>query len=88
MLQYPCNLEIAKGAEFMNQQELEFAIFCIESLAEETGRKGNEIYKLITDETDVLDNYLIPGYETLHTQGREYIVRELLEVIRERDGKI
>jgi len=72
----------------MSRTELEFAVFCIEYLAEETNKKGNDIYNLITKDTDVLDDYIIPCYDTLHTQGRSYIVRELLEVIKERGGEI
>jgi hypothetical protein len=74
----------------MNKAELEFAIFCIESVAELVGMHGKEVYKIMTSgcEINVLDDYIIPCYDSLHTQGKAYIVRELLEVMREKGGKI
>ena len=68
----------------MNTKELEFAVFCIENLAEYMGLKGDEIYKLLTEKSDILDNYIIPCYDALHTQGKEYIVNDIVEIIREK----
>ena len=68
----------------MNSKELEFAVFCIENVAEYLGLKGDEIYKLLTEKTDILDNYIIPCYDALHTQGKEYIVNDIVEIMREK----
>jgi hypothetical protein len=72
----------------INSAQLEFSIFCVESVAEELGVTGDSVYKMMTEDTDVLDEYVIPYYGALHTQGREYIVRELLEVLRGRGVKV
>ncbi|MDR2739909.1 MAG: DUF3791 domain-containing protein [Treponema sp.] len=72
----------------INEDILLFVIFCIESVAEAAGLKGNEVYKIMVEQTDILDDYIIPCYDALHTQGQEYIVRELIEVIRKKGGKI
>ena len=61
-----------------------FAVFCIEALAEDLGKPGEIIYKLLAEDSDLLDNYIIPSYDALHTQGREYIVRELKELMKKR----
>ena len=58
----------------MNAKELDFAVFCIESAAERLGVYGSEIYKFLTEKSDILDNYIIPCSDALHTQGKEYIV--------------
>ena len=68
----------------MNTNELKFAVFCIENVAEYLGIKGDEVYKLLTEQSDILDNYIIPCTDALHTQGKEYIVNDILEVMRER----
>ena len=68
----------------MNTKELEFAVFCIENIAEHLGLKGEESYKLLTKKSDILDNYIIPCYDALHTQGKEYIVNDIVEIIREK----
>jgi len=68
----------------MNKNELKFSVFCIENVAEYLGIKGDEVYKLLTDQSDILDDYIIPCTDALHTQGKEYIVNEIIEVMRER----
>ena len=68
----------------MNKNELKFAVFCIENIAEYLELKGDEIYKLLTEKSDILDNYIIPCYDTLHTQGKEYIVNDIIDFMRER----
>lgn len=64
-------------------KEMEFAVFCIENLARELNRSGAEIYRLLTEKSSFLYDYIFPNYETLHTQSREYIMEELLEIMRE-----
>jgi len=61
-----------------------FAVFCIESLADELETTGDKIYIMLTEDSDILDNYIIPCYDALHTQGKEYIVRELKELMQKR----
>ena len=61
-----------------------FAVFCIEALADEFGTTGDKIYKMLTENSDILDGYIVPYYEALHTQGKDYIVRELKELMQEK----
>ena len=68
----------------MTTKELEFSVFCIESVAESLGLKGDEIYKILAEKSDVLDNYIIPCCEALHTQGKDYIVNDIVEIMREK----
>ena len=68
----------------MNTKELEFSVFCIENVSEQLGRNGEEIYRLLTEKSDILDNYIIPCYDTLHTQGKEYIVNDIVDYMREK----
>jgi hypothetical protein len=72
-----------KNVELTKEQSF-FAVFCIENLADELKTSGDKVYKMLTEESDLLDNYIIKHYEPLHTQGREYIVRELKEIVIER----
>ena len=69
----------------MTKNELEFTVFCIEMVAERLGLPGEEIYKALTEKSNILDNYIIPCYDALHTQGKDYIVNDIIEVMRE-DG--
>jgi hypothetical protein len=68
----------------MTPEQSFFAVFCIESLADELGTTGDKIYKKLTEESDILDAYIVPYYDALHTQGKGYIVRELKELMQKR----
>lgn len=68
----------------MNERILEFTIFCIDILSEYLEKDTKEIYRLLKYETDILDSYIIPCYETLHTQSKKYIVEDIIEVLKER----
>jgi len=65
-------------------KQLEFAVFCIENIAEFLDLNSDEVYKLLTEKSDILDNYIIPCYDALHTQGKEYIVNDIIEIVREK----
>jgi hypothetical protein len=67
----------------VNYKELVFSVFCIENTAEQLGLSGEEVYRLLTERSDILDNYIIPCYDTLHTQGKEYIVNDIVDCIHE-----
>ena len=67
-----------------NDEELEFAVFCIENLAERLNKDSVLIYDSLTDKSDILWQYIIPSYDTLHTQDKEYILDEIMEVMKER----
>lgn len=65
-------------------KELEFAIFCIENVAARLHLGAPEVYALLTEKTDILNTCIIPSYDSLHTQGRDYIVDDIIAVLKER----
>jgi hypothetical protein len=67
-----------------SRKELEFAVFCIENVAEKLGKTGNEIYEILAGKSDILDSYIIPCYDVLHTQGKNYIVDDILDYMKKR----
>mgnify|MGYP004638230111 CR=1 FL=1 len=74
--------------EIKNSNELEFAIFCIENVAAKLGVNAECIYRAFKEKSDILNGYIVPEYEVLHTQSREYIVNDLIEVMKERGVKV
>ena len=64
--------------------KIEFALFCVDSLAEDLGRDPTEVYDLLTKESDIMHSYIFACYDSLHSQGKEYIVDDLKDVLRER----
>ena len=71
-----------------NAKELEFAVFCIENVATKLNVTAERVYKAVAEKSNILNGYIIPGHEVLHSQGRDYIVNDIIEVIRERGVKI
>ena len=71
-----------------SNEELEFAIFCIESVAARLSADPQEVYDALARQTDILSGYVIPGYDVLHTQGSDYIVDDILDVMKERGVKL
>ncbi len=67
-----------------NSNELEFAVFCIENVASRLGVNGKQVYQAFTEQSNILNGYIIPEYEMLHTQSREYIIDDIIEVMKER----
>ena len=71
-----------------NDRELEFAVFCIESVADALGKPSDAVYRALTGPGDILNQYFVPSYDVLHTQGRDYIVNDICEVMAERGVRV
>jgi hypothetical protein len=71
----------------IGRKQLEFVVFCIENIAERLGKPGNEVYAMLTQKSDILDSYIIPCYDVLHTQGNGYIVNDILDYMK-REGLV
>ena len=65
------------------EKELSFSIFILYSLAEAWKKTPSAVYKILNS-TGILDNYVIEGYDTLHTLGKEYLVEDITEFVREK----
>ncbi len=68
----------------MDNEKMEFAIFCIENVAACLHVDAAVVYDAFTRESDILDGYIIPCYDVLHTQGRDYIVNDLINMMKEK----
>ena len=62
---------------------LDFVIFCIEGVALKLQVPGNVVYDLLTEKSDILSRYIIPSYDVLHTQSQQYIVDDIISLMRE-----
>ena len=66
----------------MTSEELEFAIFCIENLEIKHNVNKKELYNFLKYKSNILDNYIIPGYQFLHTQDKDYILDDIEEIMK------
>lgn len=72
---------MGKRAEMSIEQSF-FSVYCIEALADELETTGDIVYGMLTEKSNILDDYIIPCYDALHTQGKDYIVRELVDLMK------
>lgn len=78
--------EIMKAITNLN--ELEFAIFCIENIAARLGISARNVYDALARKSDILNSYIVSEYEMLHTQDKDYIIDDILDVMREEGMEI
>lgn len=60
------------------QVVMAFVATCIEATARTLGVSYKEVYDRMK-RLDLIDNYLYPCYDVLHTESRENIVQNVLE---------
>lgn len=73
-----------KNTAITDSKELEFAVFCIENIALRLQVPPENVYKALTVDSDILNSYIVPEYESLHTQGKDYIIEDILTVMKKR----
>jgi hypothetical protein len=66
----------------MTPEQCFFAVFCIEALADELHTTGDKVYKILTDDSDILDAYIVPHYDVLHTQGRPWLMQDITDLMK------
>lgn len=76
-------MRIIETTPIKTEDELEFVVFCIENLAIKHGIDGASVYAAIKDRSCILNSYIVPGYDFLHTQDKDYILEDIEDVIRE-----
>lgn len=67
----------------MNFEQLSFVTFCVGALSEALKMSASQVYDLLHS-SGVLTGYILPAYDVLHTFGKEYIVADLVEVLKEK----
>ena len=75
---------MAKQGDTYTSNELEFAIFCIENVAAKLKMDPVEVFDLLNN-SDLLNSYVIANYDVLHTQGKGYIVDDIIDVFHEEE---
>ena len=69
-------------------KELEFAIFCIENVASKLKIDAQKVYVVLAEQTNILNEYIIPEYEVLHTQSKDYIVDDIIDAMNKKGVKL
>jgi hypothetical protein len=67
----------------MRTEHLDFIIFCVGSLSDALHKSASQVYSALRS-SGVLNDYIVPCYDVLHTFSKDYLVEELTEVLKER----
>lgn len=60
----------------------------LKMLRQNLGVGAEKVYDAFTAKSNILNGYIVPEYEVLHTQSWEYIVDDLLDVMKERGVEV
>ena len=66
-----------------SKNELAFVVFMVHVLAFAWQRQPSDVY-LLLKESGALSQYMMPCYDTLHTMGEKYLVKDITGYVRER----
>lgn len=72
-----------RGNFMCDKSQLTFALFMIYSLAEQWKKTPVQVYRIL-NKTGILDEYIIDCYDTLHTLGKQYLVEDITDFVREK----
>ncbi|WP_302560970.1 DUF3791 domain-containing protein [Phocaeicola sartorii] len=67
----------------MNFDQLDFTVYCIGSIADALKMNARNVYQLLKD-SGILRNYIIPSYDVLHTFSKEYLVDDIVSLMKEK----
>lgn len=67
----------------LEKRELTFVVFILYALGEHWKMTTPEVYEILST-TGILDDYIIKFYDVLHTLGKEYLVEDITEFVREK----
>lgn len=65
----------------MDYNILNFTMYCISSVARALGISQRDVYHTMC-RGGIIDGYIVPCYDTLHTFSREYIVDDLVDLMK------
>ena len=71
----------------MNQDSFAYVVYMIHACADRWSKLPSDVYRTLK-KSGCIDQYLVPNYEILHTQGTEFVVDDIQEYLDIRGVKI
>lgn len=69
--------------KYMNFNKIEFVTYCIGNLSRRLGMTAGEVYSRLK-QSGILTGYIVPSYDVLHTFGKDYLMEDLTEYMKEK----
>lgn len=64
----------------LEEIKLAFAASCVEGAARKLGVPYIEVYNRMK-KVDLINKYILPHYDMLHTESREYLIDDVIECL-------
>ena len=69
--------------EIVEKNTLEFITYCISKLAQKLKLSQRDVYNRLKS-SGILDEYIIPSYDVLHTFSSRYLMEDLTDYMKEK----
>ncbi len=67
----------------MSSNNIDFVTYCIGNLSRRLNLSAVEVSRRLK-QSGILTDYIVPSYDVLHTFGKEYLMEDLTEYMREK----
>ncbi len=67
----------------MNTDNIDFITYCIGNLSRRLGLSASDVYQRLKT-SGILMDYLVSSYDVLHTFGKEYLMEDLTDYMKEK----
>lgn len=67
----------------MQEYQLDFITYCVGNLADRLKMSASKVYKMLRL-SGLLDGYIVPCYDVLHTFGKDYIMDDLIGLLKKK----
>lgn len=67
----------------MQEYQLDFVTYCVGNLADRLNMSASKVFQMLRS-TNILNGYMIPCYDVLHTFSKEYIMDVLINLLKRR----
>ena len=57
-------------------------------MALKLGVSADKVYHALTDGSGILNGYIVPCYDILHSQSKEYIVKDIISCMQEKGAEV
>ena len=75
--------EKLQRVSYMDFKILNFTIFCVNNVASYLNKSARDVYHAMQN-AGMIDGYIVPCYDVLHSFSKEYIVDDLVSLMRQK----
>ena len=76
-------MSMDRRGRYQSPDSLDFVTYCIGNLSRRLNMSAAEVYRRLK-QSGILTGYIVSSYDVLHTFGKEYLMEDLTEYMREK----